>query len=248
VAKLVAGDVVQHRITFPEGLAASEVFAILAEKGFGKEAEYERLFVRPGLFPEIPTTAPSLEGFLFPDTYVLTRSLSPREIVTLFVRQLRRRLPRGFDDEIKGRGLSLLEAVTVASLVEKETALAEERSLVSAVYLNRLSRGMLLQCDPTTIYSLKRLGAFRGSPLQRDLSAPDPYNTYVHAGLPPGPICNPGLASLEAAARPAKSTYLFFVAAGDGSHRFASDGEAHGRNVALWRRTQRERGQARTVR
>jgi UPF0755 protein len=123
--------------------------------------------------------------------------------------------------------------------VEKETSLPQERPLVAAVYLNRIARGMLLQADPTTIYALKRLGAWKGMLPRSQLSVDEPYNTYVKPGLPPGPICNPGLASLKAAIGPAPADYLFFVAAGDGSHLFSRNYEEQQRNVARYRQVRR---------
>ncbi len=239
VRAIVEGDVVVHRVTFPEGSTAEETFSLLASRGLGEEASYHALFERPDALPGVPAGAPTLEGFLFPSTYDFTRPLAERDVASRLVREFRRRLPPGYEEAARRRGLSLLEAVTLASIVEKETALAEERTLVSAVYLNRLGRGMLLQADPTTIYALKRRGLWDGRLTRAGLGFADPYNTYASPGLPPGPICNPGEAALGAAVAPAAVDYLYFVAAGDGSHRFAEDGEAHLRNVALWRKAQR---------
>lgn len=240
VGALVEGRVVVHRVTIPEGSTAEEAFGLLASRGLGDGAAYHALFSRPDTFPGVPENAPSLEGFLFPSTYDFTRPQEERAVVERLVREFRRRLPPGYEDAARRRGLSLLEAVTLASIVEKETAVASERALVSAVYLNRLGRGMLLQADPTTIYALKRLGRWDGRLTRAGLGLADPFNTYASPGLPPGPICSPGQAALEAAVSPAAVGYLYFVASGDGSHRFAEDGAAHLRNVALWRQAQRE--------
>jgi len=241
ILSIVAGDVVTYRITVPEGFTADEVFALFTSQGFGFPADYQYLFQRPGELEGVPPGAPSLEGFLFPETYTVTRSMSAREIVTSMTRAFARRLPPKYEELARQKGLSFLAAVTLASLVEKETAIPEERPLVSAVYHNRLRRGMHLQADPTTIYALKRLGEWRGALARSQLGVEEPYNTYAHPGLPPGPICNPGLASLEAAVLPAEADYLFFVAAGDGSHLFSSSFDEHGRNVARYLESKREK-------
>jgi UPF0755 protein len=244
ILSIAAGDVVTYRITVPEGLTADEVFALFTSQGFGFPADYQYLFSHPGELEGVPTGVPSLEGFLFPETYTVTRSMSPREIVAMMTRAFGRKLPPNYEELARSAGLSLLQAVTLASLVERETAIPEERPLVSAVYHNRLRHRMLLQADPTTIYALKRLGEWRGALARSQLTVQEPYNTYVHAGLPPGPICNPGLTALEAAVLPAASDFLFFVAAGDGSHLFSTTFDEHGRNVT--RHLESRRGPART--
>lgn len=240
VAPIVAGAVVTHRVTVPEGLTAEETVGLFSSRGFGSARELQALLARPGEFAGIPKEAPSLEGFLFPETYTVTRTATARDLVALLTREFRRRLPADYERRAAASGFSLVQAVTLASLVEKETAVAAERALVSAVYRNRLARGMLLQCDPTTIYALKRLGRWKGTLSRADLAVDEPYNTYVRPGLPPGPICSPSAASLEAALAPAAVDYLYFVAAGDGSHRFAASYAAHEKNVAAWRRVRRD--------
>jgi|MudIll2142460700_1097286.scaffolds.fasta_scaffold01626_2 UPF0755 protein len=247
VLSIVAGDVVTYRITVPEGFTADEVFALFSSQGFGFPADYRFLFGRPAEVEGVPPGAPTLEGFLFPDTYTVTRSMSAREIVTTMTRQFARKLPATFEERGRAVGLSLLQAITLASLVERETAIPDERGLVSAVYHNRLRKRMLLQADPTTIYALKRSGQWRGNLARSQLTVDEPYNTYVRPGLPPGPICNPGLAALEAAVAPADVTHLFFVAKGDGSHLFSESYEEQQRNVARYfeaRRASREAGAA----
>ena len=234
VLALVAGDVVPYRITVPEGFTAEEVFALFASQGFSTLHDYQALFQKPGEFEGLPKDASTLEGFLFPDTFTITRSMGAREILGAMTRQFARRLPEGFEQKARALGLSVLEATTLASLVEKETAIPGERAIVSGVYRNRLRKGMLLQCDPTTIYALKRLGIWRGSLARSELAVDAPYNTYVRPGLPPGPICNPGIASLRAAIAPADVPYLYFVAAGDGSHMFSADYEEQQRNAARY--------------
>ena len=235
---IVAGDVVRWKVTIPEGLAADEVFSLLESKGFGQADEYRHLFSSPREF-SLPDGAPTLEGFLFPDTYSLARPRSSREIVEQLTREFRSRLPAGYEGDARRKGLTVLAAVTLASMVEKETSLSDERPLVSAVYHNRLRIGMPLQCDPTTIYAQRRRGEWHGPLTRADLAVDDPYNTYVHRGLPPGPICSPGLASLRAAVSPAASPALYFVAKGDGSHTFSESYEGQQRNVARYRQSRR---------
>jgi UPF0755 protein len=230
---------VTYRITVPEGFSADEVFTLFSSQGFSTLYDYQALFRKPGEFEGLPKDAPSLEGFLFPDTYAVTRSMSAREILGAMTRQFARRQPDGFEQKAREQGLTPLQATTLASLVEKETAVAAERPIVAGVYRNRLRKGMLLQCDPTTIYALKRLGTWRGALARSQLAVDEPYNTYVRPGLPPGPICNPGLDSLKAAIDPADVSFLFFVAEGDGSHLFSADYEEQQRNAARYHEARR---------
>lgn len=238
LAALVDGKVVTYRVTIPEGLTADEAFELVARTGLATSEELRGYFGQPGLFPGVPADAPSLEGFLAPETHVFTRSLGARGIVSTLVRAFERSLPEGFEERARALGRTPLEAVTIASLVEKETGVPSERALVSAVYHNRLRVGMPLQCDPTAVYALRRRGLWTGTLTRDGLALDDPYNTYVRGGLPPGPIASPGAAALEAAVAPAEVRWLYFVAAGDGSgsHRFALTYEDHLANVALFRR------------
>lgn len=240
---LVEGRVASYRVTIPEGLTAEETFAVLDREKLGQADELRALFGQPALFEGIPADAPTLEGFLGPDTHLFTRSQTSKEVVATLVRAFRASLPERFAERAAALGRTPLEAVTLASLVEKETAVAAERALVSAVYHNRLRFGMPLQCDPTVVYALKRLGAWTGTLTRESLAVDDPWNTYARAGLPPGPIASPGAAALEAAVAPAQVPFLYFVAAGDGSgeHRFAVSYEEHLANVGLYRRARAAR-------
>ena len=240
---LVEGNVVTHRLTIPEGWTAEEVFALLERERLAPAEPLRELFLKPSLFPEVPPDAPTLEGFLGPETHLFTRSQRPREIVATLVKAWARSLPEGFAERAAALGRTPLEAVTLASLVEKETGVARERPLVSAVYHNRLRVGMPLQCDPTVVYALKRRGLWTGALTRDGLAVDDPYNTYARGGLPPGPIASPGAAALEAAVAPAGVPYLYFVAVGDGSgeHRFAVTYPEHLENVALYRRARTAR-------
>jgi UPF0755 protein len=244
ILTIAAGDVVTYRVTVPEGLSAEEIFSLFSSQEFGSATEFAQLFLRPQDFEGVPAGAPNLEGFLFPETYVITRSTTAKDIVAMLTHQFIQRLPENYARKAKSAGLSVLEAVTVASLIEKETGLDSERPLIAAVFHNRLRQGMAMQCDPTTIYALKRLGVWKGYLTRSDLSVVEPYNTYVIPALPPGPICSPSLPSLRAAVAPAETDYLYFVAKGDGSHLFASDYESQQRNVALYREYQRSAREA----
>jgi UPF0755 protein len=239
VLSLVAGDVVTYRVTVPEGFTAEEIFSLFSSQGFSTLRDYQAFFQKPGELEGPPKEASTLEGFLFPDTFTITRSMGAREILGAMTRQFARRLPEGFEKSARDQGMTVLQATTLASLVEKETAIAAERPIVAGVYRNRLKRGMLLQCDPTTIYALKRLGSWRGALARSELAVDEPYNTYVRPGLPPGPICNPGIASLRAAVAPADVPFLYFVAAGDGSHLFSATYEEQQQNAARYHQARR---------
>jgi UPF0755 protein len=205
--------------------------AIFEEKGFGPASEFIAAASKPGPIRALDPRAPDLEGYLFPDTYTLPRRTTAEELVARMVARFEKALTPETRQLAASRGLSVRELVTLASLVEKETARAEERPLVAAVYANRLKVGMGMQCDPTVIYALERAGRYTGNLTRADLQFDSPYNTYRYAGLPPGPIAAPGQASLEAAANPATVPYLYFVSRNDGSHAFATTLDEHNRNV-----------------
>jgi UPF0755 protein len=235
VDRLSRGDVFRRPVTFPEGLTIRQMAALFESSGLGHASTFERAAASAGERVEaFDPAADSLEGYLFPDTYPLPRQVDADALVGLMVT----RFARVFDDELRGRaasrGLSIRQAVTLASLVEKETAHPDERPIVAAVYHNRLRRGMPLQCDPTVIYALMRAGRWTGNLRRADLQFDSPYNTYRYAGLPPGPIASPGAASLEAAVAPADVSYLYFVSRNDGTHAFATTLAEHNRNVAEW--------------
>ena len=218
---LERGEVVRHLVVVPEGVTNAECFSLFVRQGIGTDQGFRRASREPNLLPGPPLAAPDLEGFLFPDTYVVTRSTPTREVVATMVENFRRHFTPELTRRAEALHLSVREAVTVASLVEKETSLPQELPHVAAVYLNRLKLGMRLQCDPTVIYALQERREWTGKLRRSDLEVDSPYNTYLYAGLPPGPICNPGAAALEAAVTPAPSPDLYFVARGDGGHYFS---------------------------
>ncbi len=234
VEKIVRGDVFLQPVTFREGLTIKQMAAIFAERGFGSEADFILAASRGTAVRASDPRARDLEGYLFPDTYSLPRRTTAEQLVDRMVARFEQELSPALRQQAAARGLDVRDLVTLASLVEKETAKAEERPLVAAVYANRLKIGMRLQCDPTVIYALERAGRYTGNITRGDLDYDSPYNTYRYAGLPPGPIAAPGAASLEAAANPADVPYLYFVSRNDGSHAFATTLEEHNRNVHRW--------------
>jgi len=234
VARLARGDVFARGVTFPEGLNYREMAPIFEHSGLGTAGEFERAASNGALAAAFDPDAPTLEGYLFPSTYAMGRGAGAAATVTAMVGQFE----HVFDSTLRAAAaeqhMSVREAVTLASIVEKETAQASERPIVAAVYRNRLAIGMPLQCDPTVIYAMIKAGRWRGNIKKADLSINSPYNTYRFPGLPPGPIANPGRASLEAAVHPADVKYLYFVSRNDGSHVFAETLAEHNQNVAKW--------------
>ncbi len=236
IQKLAQGDVFVQPITFPEGLTIREMAALFEKAGLGTATEFQRAARGRNLVAHLDPRATDLEGYLFPDTYTLPRRATADRLIELMVAGFEKAFDETLRADAAARGLDARELITLASLVEKETARPEERPLVAAVYANRLKIGMGLQCDPTVIYALERAGRFTGNLRREDLLFDSPYNTYRYAGLPPGPIASPGRASLEAAVRPADVPYLYFVSRNDGSHEFAATLAEHNANVEKWQR------------
>jgi UPF0755 protein len=234
IAKIARGDVATAIITFREGLTLAEMATVFESAGFGPSKGFVEAAQDSSLIKEIDPAAPDLEGYLFPDTYSVPRRTDAPRLVRVMVDRFRRILTAELRAAAEARGLTVRQLVTLASLVEKETGVPDERTLVAAVYSNRLRLGMGLQCDPTVIYALQRAGRYDGNLRRGDLMFDSPYNTYRYAGLPPGPIAAPGRGSLEAAARPADVDYLYFVSRNDGSHEFARTLAEHNRNVQRW--------------
>lgn len=234
--RLARGDVHFYELRIPEGYNIFDIAKTVGEQGLIKEADFLQAARNPKLIQDLAPTAPSLEGFLFPSTYRLTRATTADVLCALMVAQFRRAWATLKPTK------PVLPTVTLASLVEKETSIPAERALVAGVYSKRLSMGMKLDADPTTIYSALLLGVWRGTIYRSDLNRDHPYNTYRTVGLPPGPIANPGSAALAAALHPAETENIFFVALADGSggHRFSSNAAAHQRAVAEYRRGQQK--------
>lgn len=234
VDRIARGDVFLRPVTFREGLTMRQMASIFEEQGFGEKNAFLAAAAKPAAIRDIDPAAPDLEGYLFPDTYALPRRTTAEQLVARMSARFEKALTPEVRQQAAARGLSVRQLVTLASLVEKETAKADERRLVAAVYANRLKIGMGLQCDPTVIYALERAGRYTGNLTREDLQFDSPYNTYRYPGLPPGPIAAPGQASLEAAANPADVPYLYFVSRNDGSHAFAATLDEHNRNVLRW--------------
>ena len=231
--RLVRGDVYARTVVVPEGYNIYDIAAAVEQAGLGPAADF--IAVVKGdtfLVRDVDPDAKSLEGYLFPDTYQFTRIDSAHDIAAAMVRRFRQ----------EAQKIGLLgnpetpQIVTMASIVEKETAVPEERPLVAGVYYNRLAKNMPLAADPSVIYAALLAGRYRGTIYQSDLQFDSPYNTYKYAGLPPGPIASPGVASLRAALHPAHTDFLYFVSDNNGHHRFARSPQEHARNVASYRR------------
>jgi UPF0755 protein len=231
VEKIARGDVYGQRITFPEGLTIREMAGLYEMRGLGTAREFVAAARNTALIQDLDPAATDLEGYLFPDTYTSGRTVKAPELIEKMVAGFRAALPPDAVQPPNQAPLSTRQLVTLASLIEKETAKAEERPLVSAVYRNRLRIGMGMQADPTVIYALQRAGKYNGNIRKEDLTINSPYNTYRFPGLPPGPIASPGKASLEAALHPADAPFLYFVSRNDGSHVFATTLTEHNRNV-----------------
>jgi UPF0755 protein len=232
VDKISRGEVYERRVTFPEGLIIPEMAALWELRGLGTAASFVNAARNPAPIAKLDPQARDLEGYLFPETYSLPRGTPPERLIGLMVARFEEAFPPEHRKAVEAFGLTVREAVTLASLVEKETARDDERPIVAAVYLNRLRVGMPMQCDPTVIYALRKAGKYKDNNLRReDLEFDSLYNTYRYPGLPPGPIAAPGRASLEAVANPAPVDYLYFVSRNDGSHVFASTLRDHNRNV-----------------
>ena len=234
IDKLVRGDVVLKSITVREGLDRFAIAKLFAAESLGTEAEWKKVTGEPDLVHDIAPEATSLEGYLFPDTYKFDPGTPATTIVKAMVANFRKH----WGDEIAfiSSGLNVQETVTLASIVETEAQLPRERPVVASVYLNRIRKHMLLGADPTVIYALKLENRWDGNIRKADLQIDSPYNTYRRPGLPPGPIANPGLASLRAAAAPATTPFYYFVAKNDGSHVFATTIQEHNVNVEKYQR------------
>ena len=231
--KLVEGDLYQHSVTIPEGYNIVQIANILDQKGLADKQEILRLSKDHRFIESLNIDASTLEGYLFPDTYRFARYMPPEFIVRTFVSRFREMVTPELQAQAQSIGMTLQEVLTLASVIEKETGLATERALVSGVFHNRLRRNIPLQSDPTVIYALEY---FDGNIRKDDLSVKSPYNTYKVRGLPPGPIANPGLASIQAALNPTPSDFVYFVSRNDGSHKFSTTLAEHNKAVDKYQR------------
>jgi UPF0755 protein len=233
--KLASGDIYYHTVTVPEGFNIYETAAAVDRTGIISGQVFLQAARQGQRIADLASGVQTLEGFLYPDTYLFSRHTTAEDLAG----QMLTRFRQVWKEVLAGRPAAppVLETVTLASLIEKETSVGSERRVVSSVFHNRLRLGMPLQCDPTVIYALQLLDRYRGEIYRDDLALPSPYNTYVRAGLPPGPIANPGRASLEAALDPAATEYLYFVADAQGGHIFSATLDRHSEAVARYRRS-----------
>ncbi len=233
---LAEGNVCLRPVTIPEGLIIEEIADLLETQNFAKKVDFVKISADTSSISAIDEEATSLEGYLFPETYSFAKGTSSGEIVTAMISQFHSVFGEKWKHRAEEIGMSVREIVILASLIEKETSLPEEKKLVSAVFHNRLKKRMKLDCDPTIIYVLKREGNFTGRLRTKDLRLDSPFNTYLYPGLPPSPIANPGKDSLEAALYPAEENYLYFVSKNDGSHHFSHTFLEHQRAVNTYQR------------
>lgn len=252
VRNLLVSDAVPVRqVTFPEGIRIEEMAVIAEDAGYGLASEFldavEQAELPPGLAEHVPDDLPAgqrLQGYLFPDTYILPEESGVVELVELMIQTMDLRFSQALRDAAAEQGLNPHEALTLAAIVEREAVIPDERPLIAGVFYNRIEANDLIGADPTTQFAIsldpdsQRVhGYWKQGLTQEDLDDPSPYNTRLHPGLPPGPITNPGLASIEAVASPVDTDYYYFVAdavAGDGSHRFAVTFGEHQTNIALY--------------
>jgi len=243
--RLRRGDVYFHTVVVPEGFTMFDVAHAVEGAGLGSADEFLKVArSETSLVADIDPQAHSLEGYLFPETYQFSRMMSMQEMAAAMIRQFRQvavqiGLTSSASPDAATPGYSVHEVVTMASIVERETAVPEERPMVASVYYNRLEKRMALDADPSIIYAEQLAGTYQGALHHADMQFTSAYNTYRHAGLPPGPIANPGRSALEAAMHPAHSDYYYFVADAQGHHRFAHTMEEHNKNVAAYRKAMR---------
>jgi UPF0755 protein len=237
---LANGNVYERPFTVREGETMYEIARALQDGKFLTADDFLAAAKNPEIIHDLAPQAKTLEGFLFPATYHLPRHPAANELAAQMTQKFREEwshiAPAGSDKTGQSTGRPLLSTITLASLVEGETPKPDERPIVAGVFENRLKKGMLLQCDPTVIYALEQQGRYNGSLGGKDLHEDSPYNTYMHGGLPPGPIGNPGEISLRAALAPANTPFLYFVANTQGGHFFSSTLEQHNQNVNRYRR------------
>jgi UPF0755 protein len=236
--KIASGAVYLHKFTVPEGLTAAEIALKWQEQGYGSESDFiEAAKASLSVVHRFDEKATSVEGYLFPETYSFPRHTTARQVIESMIASYQRAIGR-LQQSVPAEKwpLNLHDTLILASLVESEAAQSDERPIIASVYVNRLQRHILLQCDPTVIYALEQASLYRGQLTLTDLHFKSPYNTYVNPGLPPGPISNPGFASLQAATQPASTNFLYFVRTVESRHTFSETLDAHNRAVAAYRK------------
>ena len=226
------GLVILHPVTIPEGFSRDQIADALEAKGLAEKKRFLELTEDKTLLRQYGVSGPSLEGYLFPDTYHFSRGTPTLAVLDTMVKRFKQ-VVAPLMEKTQGTGMKFEEVVTLASIVEKETGRPEERPLIASVFLNRLRLGMRLESDPTVIYGIEN---FDGDLKKKDLAQKTPYNTYVIYGLTPGPIANPGLESIKAVVDPARTDYLYFVSRNDGSHQFSKTLAEHNRAVEIYQK------------
>ncbi len=230
IKTLDKGSNVRVRVTIPEGLQMKEVFSVLRKSELKNKGEYESYCFNRKFIDEFEYSknAKTLEGFLFPETYLFATDTSERTILKTMVKTFNTNIPKNYEQKARKNGLTFYQAIILASIIEKETSVSSERKIIASVFHNRLKKNMKLQTDPTVIYGIKN---FDGNLTRKQLRTKTTYNTYINHGLPPTPIANPGLESLIAAVQPADTEFIFFVAKGDGTHKFTKNYREHKKAV-----------------
>jgi len=232
LSKLLLGpEVAAIRVTIPEGYTTEQIVNLLVQKGIGTKEEYSKVLSTDSFsyafLQGIPQDAHRLDGFLFPDTYFLDKTATPHAVIDLMLQRFQKELTPEVENQLMGMNLSIREWVNLSSIVEKEAVKETDRPIIAGVLMNRLASNMPLQVDATIQYIL---GTPKPKLYEKDLQIPSPYNTYLHTGLPPGPIASPGHASLDAVLHPEKTDYLYYLAKSDGYHAFAKTYSEHLQN------------------
>jgi UPF0755 protein len=225
---MVDGKVYLHRLTIPEGYNLIQIARAVETEGFASEADFLKAANDPDLVHAKGIDAQTFEGYLFPDTYYFPRGVTPENIISIMVKRFRSVFTPEWEEHAKTLGLNIHQVITLASIIEKEAAVADERPVISSVFHNRLKRNMRLESDPTVIYGIED---YNGNITRKDLAHPTPYNTYTIKGLPPGPISNTGAKAIEAALFPADTKFLYFVSRNDQTHHFSTNFKDHNRAV-----------------
>ncbi|MCC6140608.1 MAG: endolytic transglycosylase MltG [Nitrospira sp.] len=228
LSKLMAGRVVLHQVTIPEGYTMAQIADVLAQHRIVDRAEFLHLAKDKSFIKTLGISAETLEGYLYPDTYRFPKPVPAKDVIRTMVEQLNQVLTPEWQARAKEIQWTMHQVLTLASVIEKETGSGEERPQISSVFHNRLQKKIPLQSDPTVIYGLPN---YDGNIHKKDLSHPSPYNTYRWAGLPPGPIASPGAQAIRAALYPAVSAYLYFVSKNDGTHQFSATLIEHNKAV-----------------
>lgn len=225
---MVDGKVYLHRLTIPEGYNLKQIAQAVETAGFASEADFLKAATDPDLVRAKGIDAQTFEGYLFPDTYYFPRGVTPENIISTMVKRFWSVFKPEWEEQTKTLGFTVHQVITLASIIEKETAVSAERPIISSVFHNRLKRHMRLESDPTVIYGM---GNYNGNITRKDLERPTPYNTYTMKGLPPGPISNTGAKAIEAALYPADTKFLYFVSRNDQTHHFSTNFKDHNRAV-----------------